>query len=573
MNLSKVKTILQSDIVKHLFLLTISAVMFALSFPGFLFVNGISFFGLIALAPLFYVILNTKKSNIPIYSLYFSLNYSFLLFYWLINFNKYSIHIVVVFLWIYFWLVFYIMHYLNAKFRGLWPLVFPLIWVCFEYCRTIGFLGYPYGLLGYTQYSNLFILQSASVYGVFGISFFLASFSALCVLLYQWLARKFPYDTVLNKKFQFAYDPRIDLVKILYLSSVILIFGFVVPISSKYYYSDKNLSNNVANLNEGNKHTRNKTLKVALIQHDRDSWTGQLDTYKKNFDLLKSLSLSALEGEPDLLVWSENAFVPGYNWYTNYFTHWDTVLLVKEFQEFADALPCAFVTGNSNGVLADSSLPPILENKKLNRTDYNSALLFKSGKLLDIHNKQRLVPFSEALPSYFPEKLINKISEKFDLQYWEKGGDYKVFNLDGICFGPQICYEDCFDNLSRLAVGQGALFFLNLTNDRWAGAESAYVFHQAFSIFRAVENRRPFLRATNSGITCLILPDGQVNQKLQSNCSSYLLVDLPLANNKITIYSKYGNYFVVICFVILLFVFACSLKDKTKEILIKKKTL
>ncbi|MBN2651158.1 MAG: apolipoprotein N-acyltransferase [Spirochaetales bacterium] len=544
-----IKTGVQNIVIKHMFLLAISAVLFALAFPGFLFVDGLGPAGFFALAPLFYVLIESKTRYLLLYSLFFSLIYSFTLFFWLINFNQYSIHITILFLWIYFFILFNLMVYINSTFRGVWPVVFPFIWVCFEYLRTVGFLGYPYGILGYSQYENIFLLQSASIYGVFGVSFFLASFSSFCILLYQYLSKKHICIIHISRRFNFLHNPKFSPWKIAYFAMILPLFGILFPLLGRISLNSYNSS-----LDNGS-----KTLKVAMIQHDKDSWAGGLETYKRNFELLRQLSQDVLIEDPDLLVWSETAFVPGYLWHTNYSTHWESALLVKEFQEFADSLDCYFVTGNSNGHLADPELPPILDNGKLNRKDYNSALFFKSGQLLDLYNKQRLVPFSEHLPSsFFSEKIAEKASEK-GLRYWEKGDSYNLFDMGGLKFGPQICYEDCFDDISRVATNKGALFFLNLTNDRWAGFEAAYRFHQSFSVFRAVENRRPFLRATNSGVTCLISPEGRVVAELLPNSSHWLVVELELADAKIPFYSKNGNWFVILSFFISFFILGFSI--------------
>jgi len=77
---------------------------------------------------------------------------------------------------------------------------------------------------------------------------------------------------------------------------------------------------------------------------------------------------------------------------------------------------------------------------------------------------------------------------------------------------PLICFEDTLGDLTRQFVERDAQLLVNLTNDGWflrtAGAEQ----HLANAIFRAVENRRPLLRCTNTGITCLIDTHGFVDR-------------------------------------------------------------
>lgn len=65
--------------------------------------------------------------------------------------------------------------------------------------------------------------------------------------------------------------------------------------------------------------------------------------------------------------------------------------------------------------------------------------------------------------------------------------------------GPLICYEDIFPGLARASVGAGAEVLVVNTNNGWFGEGAAAYQHAAHSVLRAVEARRPVLRAGNSG--------------------------------------------------------------------------
>ena len=65
--------------------------------------------------------------------------------------------------------------------------------------------------------------------------------------------------------------------------------------------------------------------------------------------------------------------------------------------------------------------------------------------------------------------------------------------------GPLVCYEDIFPEISRGLVKRGAEYLVNVTNDAWYGISSAPYQHLALAVFRAVENRRFMIRATNTG--------------------------------------------------------------------------
>src|SRR5690606_25613053 len=65
--------------------------------------------------------------------------------------------------------------------------------------------------------------------------------------------------------------------------------------------------------------------------------------------------------------------------------------------------------------------------------------------------------------------------------------------------GPLICYEDIFPRLARRSVAAGAEVLVVNTNNGWFGEGAAAYQHAAHSVLRAVETRRPVLRAGNSG--------------------------------------------------------------------------
>ena len=58
------------------------------------------------------------------------------------------------------------------------PLAFSILWTCFEYQKSVGFLGYPWGLIPYSLTDALPLLQIADITGVYGITALLAACNA-----------------------------------------------------------------------------------------------------------------------------------------------------------------------------------------------------------------------------------------------------------------------------------------------------------------------------------------------------------------------------------------------------------
>jgi apolipoprotein N-acyltransferase len=86
-------------------------------------------------------------------------------------------------------------------------------------------------------------------------------------------------------------------------------------------------------------------------------------------------------------------------------------------------------------------------------------------------------------------------------------------NLGAYKLGPQICLESIYPMFSASMARQGAEVLSNVTNDSWFGNTFEPYQHMTMTLARAIENRRPLLRSTNTGITTVALADGTVLEK------------------------------------------------------------
>jgi apolipoprotein N-acyltransferase len=113
-----------------------------------------------------------------------------------------------------------------------------------------------------------------------------------------------------------------------------------------------------------------------------------------------------------------------------------------------------------------------------------------------------------------------------------------------------ICYEDTLPYLARGLARQGADFLVNVTNDGWFKASPELDQHVIASVFRAVETRKPVLRAANTGISSIISPRGEEVARLRDpatgrdrEVAGYLVHAVPLAEpgRKPTAYVRWGD--------------------------------
>lgn len=152
---------------------------------------------------------------------------------------------------------------------------------------------------------------------------------------------------------------------------------------------------------------------------------------------------------------------------------------------------------------------------------YNSALgIQPNGDLTEPYHKLVLMPFGEYTP--FGD-LIPALREMTLIADLSKGPGMKVlpFNFedeDGTArvakVAPLICYEDILPRLAREGTRMGANLLANLTNDAWFGKSVEPYQHHLIASFRAIENRRFLLRATNTGLTAVVDPLGKTVYQL-----------------------------------------------------------
>ena len=212
--------------------------------------------------------------------------------------------------------------------------------------------------------------------------------------------------------------------------------------------------------------------------------------------------------------------------------------MVRDFLEYQQELGTWLLTGNDDYVLSEG------ENGEEVRLDYNAAVLFSTaGERVETYHKIHLVPFTEYFP--YKESLpgFYKLLLAFDVYLWEPGKDRVIFDHPRFSFFTPICFEDTFPDDIRRFIKLGAEVIINISNDYWSLTEVEAKQHYINSLFRAVENRRPLLRATASGLTCYVDPTGKLEAAVPYYSEEYLLAEVPVGNSRLTFYTRHGDWF------------------------------
>jgi apolipoprotein N-acyltransferase len=495
----------------HLAAVLCASLLFAGSFPNLLFENGLPLLAWFAYVPLFWLLRRVGLGASVFWGALYGYAAYGLFNYWLSVFHPLAGLIVGLIYLVYFAFIFPLLKLALILFPRRGYVLQWLIWLAYEYLRTQGFLGYPYGIAGYSQWNLLPLIQIADIFGVWGVSA-LVLFPSAYIAAALGAAR--PSRAALG-----AFLRRERLPGLLWLCALAgtLVYGFAAPLDYR----------------------EAPTVRLALVQHNTDPWRGGIEEYRRNYEVLKRLSLEALAAEPkpDLVVWSETAFVPRIYWHTTYRDdppYWN---LVKELLDFLRAQEVPFVIGNDDARKDPDINPDPLDDY---RVDYNAVMLFDRGEIRGLYRKLHLVPFTEHFPYEKQLPWVYRALKNADTHFWEKGKEATVFESRGVKFSSPICFEDTFGYLSRDFVRNGAELIVNLSNDAWSASLPAQMQHLSMAVFRAVENRRSMARSTASGQTCGIDPNGKILAMAAPFTEAQLSLDLPIVTPD-TLYTKYGD--------------------------------
>ena len=393
--------------------------------------------------------------------------------------------------------------HLYARNPGWLWLSAPSLWVSLEYLRTYAFSGFPWTLLGYSQYQWLSIIQVSDIAGVYGVSFLLVLGNVIItvVLCWFWERKGQPSSSL-------PWQPALAFLGII---STSLAYG-------QWQISQQSrLDESAPSLSLG--------LVQANISQDKKWDNSYIDETLRRYTALSNQTGKNL----DLLIWPEAA-TPFF--FEKELAYQKIVLAVlKDTQS-----PLLF--GSPTLRFEQSGTPYLL----------NSAYMLSPEKLLTgRYDKRHLVPFGEYIPLksilFFLEKLVVGIGD------FKPGKGPMTLALPNSAETIQaslavpICFEIIFPNLVRQMAKEGANFLVTLTNDAWFGNSSAPYQHFSMAVFRAVENHLAIARVANTGISGFINPNGRIESKTPIFTQQAMTGTIPLRTSTATFYTQYGDVF------------------------------
>jgi apolipoprotein N-acyltransferase len=369
-------------------------------------------------------------------------------------------------------------------------LIRPFFWVGVEYLRHYGPMGgYPWSQMAYTQGGFLSFMQSADLWGAYGLTFLVVLVNeaiSLCLTSFRSTERK-------------------PVLRYLFPAIFLLAANLGYGIYRMRQAPPKPLAELAVGVVQGNipqeeKWQRGRAKRILQIFSEG---TAQLEA----------------QGA-ELILWPE-ASLP--------------------FSVSYDAEKFPMKIGNhaADVLLGAITHSQVSQKNWREQPVYNSALLLSpDGGILDYYHKKELVPFGEYVPYqellFFAKKMVAEVGNL------KPGESFHPIRYRNYRLGILICYEDIFPYISREMVARGAHVLINITNDAWYGRSSAAYQHQVYSQFRSVETRRSLIRATNTGISSLIDRYGRILWQGEIFTRENFLTNLQLFDDG-TFYVRMGD--------------------------------
>jgi len=536
---------------KNLLLLSLSGILLASAFPPVSF----HFLIFVALIP-FFIVLEKRKTLAEINRATYFMAFIFSLFtvYWVGGFTVGKDYYLMIsgFVLLFFnpllFLIASTLFYFAVKVfsRKTAMLLFPMFWVCYEYCYSLTDFQFPWITLGNSQTKFLHFIQIADVIGVYGLSLIIVFVNLFFFISYRHFVKKYNY------KLPFAVA--------LLLIILPIIYGVIKEKSFK---------------------ESEKKIRVGLVQPNLDpyeKWSGgNLDELT---GLYLSLSHKAAAQNAGLIIWPETA-LPVYLLSGEYYNTIDSI------KNFINSSHIPLLTGMPNFITYfDSAKAPsdakYSDAGKFYYTNYNAILLFNPNETkIQAYGKMKLVPFGEHTP--FADQLpflgdlikwgvglggwnIGKdtVNFKLGIRNYELGNSHQTNNPQQTTnINAVVCYESIFPEFIAAFAQRGSQMIAVVTNDSWYGNTSGPYQHKEIAVLRAVENRRSVVRAANGGISCIINPLGITAAATKMYTKDVLVGDVSLNDEK-TFYTTHPFLVPVTSSALSLWIFGLFIMIKLK---------
>lgn len=440
-------------------------------------------------------------------------------------------------------------------------LYFAALYTLYEWVKSAGFLGYPWGTVSSAMFRWPVLMQLSAITGTYGITFIIILINALLsefIILYYGnfaLQKRRSQETIQTAKLFCV------------LFALILLYGIV-----QYDLPRKPV----------------KELTAIMVQQNSDPWLEDSDKdsiiVSQELTEEKILELEIQNRKAELVVWSEGCLRRAFPGAQSYYSWYPSGNALGKFVKKINT-PCIF-----GGSVVRHKQYELNGSQRERKEYYNSALLYDAeGNYRGYYPKNHLVPFAEAIP-FSEVPIVHSFMEKIVgiSAGWSPGDQYVYFNVPchitdnyklpavkdidltitkeeqqkeeekpyTVRISTPICFDDAFTDIMRPLFLNGTELFINITDDSWSLKKSSEIQHFVIASYRAIEYRTTLVRSANAGYSVVLDPSGRIIADLPLFEKASLAVDIPVYKRQMTTYARFGNWLPYLCLIIF---FVCAL--------------
>lgn len=376
------------------------------------------------------------------------------------------------------------------------------LWAINEWTQTFTWAGVPWGRIAISQTEMPIMMQSASLFGSYFLTFVIVLFNFLVAYAIMYADKRKMASRV----------------------AVIVICAHVLCGTVLYFIPFKD---------------EERSIRVASVQGNLESQSNYDVSTSETFDIYEAQTRKAAADGAKLVIWPEGVLAVDIHSYIKP-VNGKYVKISDAVSSLAASLDITIVLGT----YVDESIDKF----------YNSVSAFYSDGSSEIkaYSKIRLVPFGEFMPMRdFISSIVPALAEINMLSYdVTPGKECTVFGAtveeDAIKVGTLICFDSIYETVAIECSRTGAEMLIVPSNDSWFYDSRAMNMHHSQNILRAVEQRKYTVNCGNTGITSVVSDKGVILSDMPIYEEGYV-IDKVYAVSTRTLYSHIGNLFVYFC--------------------------
>lgn len=494
----------------------LSGVLHALSFPNELWGPGLNFLAFIALVPVLYSVFTNNRRQAALSGFVYGASAYALFSTFYAGTSATGLYFTLVFgHGLGYAALFYVFRCLDERMPVAGPFAMAFLHTAYGFLFVSKWwLAVSYGFLPYALYRHPVFTQICDLVGVLGLLF-------IMTLTQISIAR-----LIRNRTWKTLKEPAVI------ASGLIVVFQIVYGMVALKTWAET---------------MPDRTIKLGVIQPACGDFNKEYGTLE-GWNLLKGQILEISKEEPELIVSSETSFTYPIGWFDKYPVNRYGRPPKLDFFSFNDILSRQSAASELLSIQKETGVPILLGNVDITmngecdpypdgwESEYlqlNNAILIENGEISSSYTKNHLAPMWETYP-LTGIKAVREFYKSKEIKLYAAGKQTNSILFDGLRIGTPICFEGHFPYICS---GFKCDLFVSIGSNSYDQDGIGQLNDAIISSFRAIENRRTYVRVFNTGLSCMFDPTGKMIEKLPQHKRMTAVWNVDIYNRCTTLYS------------------------------------